>query len=371
MQLSDRLTIDAPRRTADGFLAVRARAARSGVYDYLASEVDAPSTFAATDTVKIYRDPAEVFAKESVASFLAKPITNDHPSVAVNADNWRDHARGTVMGAMKDGEYLAFDLVFMDKSAIAALDSGKRELSNGYSCSLDWTPGTAPDGSTYDARQVGIRGNHVALVDKGRAGPDCAIADSFARCDANPTAISDFNEGKNTVPKIIIVDGLPVDLTDVNAVEALLVKKDAAIAAGQTALDAANAALSVEQGKVTALESQLADAKAASDPAAIDKRVADRSALVAAAKVAFPDVVTDGKSDDEIRAAVVVAKLGDKAPTDSQMIAGAFAVLTADAPAPVVNIAPASTGDASAQAIDSARAKMIADMKGEAPAIAA
>lgn len=344
MQFTDRLTFDAPRRTADGYMATRARAARAGVYDYLASEVGAPDTFKATDTIKIYRSEAEVFAKDSVRSFLNRPITDDHPTEAVTAANWRDLARGNIAGAMRDGEYLAFDLVLMDADAIAAVDAGKRELSNGYSCQLDWTPGTAPDGTAFHARQTNIRGNHVALVDKGRAGPECAIKDGekFAACDAVT-----FTTKEARVPKIIIVDGLPVDLADVSAVEALLVKKDAAIAASATALADANTALATEQGKVTALQSQLDAAKAAAEPAAIDKRVADRSALVALAKGAFPAVVTDGKSDDEIRAAVVAAKLGDNAPTDAGMIAGAFAVLTADvkATAEVVNIAPARVAD--------------------------
>ena len=354
MQIADRLILDAPRRTSDGYMAVRAKAARAGVYDYLASEVAAPDTFKATDTVKVYRSEAEVFAKDSVQSFINRPITNDHPREAVSATNWRDHARGNVAGAMRDGEYLAFDLVLMDADAIAAVEAGKRELSNGYTCQLDWTPGTAPDGTTYDARQIGIRGNHVALVDKGRAGPECAIrdGDKFAACDAVI-----FTAKEDRVSKTITIDGLPVNLGDAAAVEAVLAKKDQAIADSAKALADANAALATEQGKVAALESQLADAKDAAEPAAIDKRVADRTALVALAKAAYPEVVTDGKTDDEIRAAVVAAKLGDKAPTDARMIAGAFAVLTDEVSAEVVNLSPASIADGASvvTAIRSAR----------------
>jgi hypothetical protein len=350
MQIADALILDAPRRTSDGYLAVRAKAARTGVYDYLASEVGAPDTFKATDTVKIYRSEAEVFAADSVRSFINRPITNDHPRDNVTAANWRDHARGNVAGALRDGEYLAFDLVLMDAAAITDVESGKRELSNGYSCQLDWTAGTAPDGTAFDASQTAIRGNHVALVDKGRAGPECAIKDKFAICDANPDALK-FTTKEDRVSKTITVDGLPVNLGDAAAVEALLVKKDAAIADAGKALTDTKAELATEQGKVTALQSQLDEAKAASSPESIDNRVADRSALVALAKSAHAAVVTDGKSDDEIRAAVVIAKLGDKAPTDVAQIAGAFIVLTADAKPAVTNIAPARVlGDAEKEA---------------------
>ncbi|MEY4838682.1 MAG: hypothetical protein RLZZ475_2541 [Pseudomonadota bacterium] len=353
MLIADRLTLDAPRRTADGFLAVRAKAARTGVYDYLAAEVGAPEDrFKPTDRVKIYRDEAEVFAADSVRSFIGRPVTNDHPREPVTAGNWRDHARGTVMGAMRDGEYLAFDLVLMDSATISAVEAGKRELSNGYQCQLDWTPGTAPDGTRYDARQTGIRGNHVAVVDQGRAGPECAIKDGerFALCDANPAALAAIKE---TTVKKIVLDGLQVDLADADAVAAAISKLQDKAATATTALADANAKLATETGKVTALEAKLADAEARCAPAAIDKLVADRSALVTLAKAALPTLDAAGKTDAEIRRAVVAAKLGDKCPVNDAEVAGAFVVLTADvkpaAAAPVQNIgAPAFTADTAA-----------------------
>lgn len=328
--LADRLVLDAPRRTADGYLAVRAKAARTGVYDYLAVEVGAPASFKPTDTVKVYRDAAEVFAPDAVRSFIGRPITNDHPREGVTAANWRDHARGTVMGAMRDGEYLAFDLVLMDAGTIAAVEDGKRELSNGYQCTLDWTPGTAPDGSHYDARQIGIRGNHVAVVDRGRAGSECAIKDGerFALCDANPAALSALSMEKRM--KTITLDGLPVNLGDEAAVEAAIAKLQDKAAQAATALTDANAKLATETGKVAALEAKVADAEAKLAPAALDKLVADRAALVGQAKAVVADLDPAGKTDAEIRRAVVTAKLGDKCPVEDAAVAGAFAVLTAD-----------------------------------------
>jgi hypothetical protein len=60
-----------------------------------------------------------VFDERSVRSFIGKPVTDDHPASPVTTANWRDHARGTIMGAMRDGDYLAFDLLLTDASAIA------------------------------------------------------------------------------------------------------------------------------------------------------------------------------------------------------------------------------------------------------------
>lgn len=352
MFFTDTLTLDAPRKVKGGFMAVRARAARSGVYDYLGSEVDPTGQhFKPTDTVKVYRDAADVFDKASVASFIAKPITNDHPTVAVNADNWNAYAKGTVMGALKDQEYLAFDLMLMDGPLIADVESGKRELSNGYSCELVIGDGIAPDGTAYQAKQVNIIGNHVAVVAKGRAGSQCRIADSggnsFAQCEANPTAITDFN---NEGPKMkIMLDGLHVDLSDAEAVKAAFDKKDKALADSAKALTDANTKVGTLTAEKSALEKQLVDAKAID----LDALVADRASLVATAKAYDAKIVTDGKASEDIRREVVAADLGDAAKDfDASQIAAAFAVITKDAGKAadkVVNIdVPKVTHDAAA-----------------------
>lgn len=355
MFASDRLTLDAPRRTSDGYMAVRARAARTGLYDYLAAEVGAPSTFKPTDTVKVYRDASEVFAVDSVRSFVGRPITNDHPAEPVSAANWRDHARGTVMGAMRDGDYLAFDLVLMDAAAIKAVESGKRELSNGYQCALDWTPGTTPDGQHYDARQVGIRGNHVALVDAGRAGPNCAIKDgeAFALCDANPAALAGFSTKENIRMSTITIDGLPVNLGDEAAVRAVIAKKDAALDAATSELTDAQAKIGALTGEKAVLEKSLADAKALSEPAALDKRVAERVKLIGDAKKLLPTVTVDAMDENAIRRSVVASKLGSAADAmDDSAIAGAFVALLTNVDdgkqdaQTVHNLAPAKFADA-------------------------
>ncbi len=190
---TDVLTLDAPKRTRDGYMAVRAKAARTGVYDYAGSEVDPENKHGLRDTpiVKVLRDDQTVFDNTSARSFIGKPITDDHPAEPVTSKNWKDLARGTVMGAMRDGDYLTFDLLLTDAEAIAKVDAGKRELSNGYSTDLQFGDFTAPDGTKCQARQTSIVGNHVALVDRGRAGSNCAIKDRFAACDALPIALQD------------------------------------------------------------------------------------------------------------------------------------------------------------------------------------
>jgi hypothetical protein len=403
MLFADKLSFDHPRKTQDGYMVVRARAARAGIYDYLGREVDPEGkTFAADQVVKVYRPEEEVFAQDSVASFLMKPVTNDHPAQPVTAANWRDHAKGVVGKAMRDGDFLAFDIVLMDKGIISDVESGKRELSNGYASVLDFTAGQTEDGQQYDARQSQIRGNHVAVVDKGRAGPLCRIGDA-ATCATLPAAelieiltdertYSDGSDGhKNNAAssgggqvatKTITFDGLPLEVTD--AAEAAIAKLQGQITTLTTAKDAAEtkvgeltATVSTKDGEIAALEQKVKDA--AVSPAQLEKLVADRSALIAQAKGIEPNVATDGKTEAEIRKAVVSARLGDSAKDmDDAAIAGAFTVLAKDVKVdPVRNvlsggITPVEDAKAEyAKARDEARKNLSDAWRPAAPANAA
>lgn len=332
MFLSDRLTLDAPRITSEGYMAVRARAARKGIYEYIGAEVDPSGTkFKPTDTVRIFRPDDEVFARDAVHSFLMKPITDDHPSEPVTSSNWADKARGVVAGAMRDGDYLAFDLVLMDAKLIADVQSGKKELSNGYATDLKFEAGTAPDGSAYDAVQRSIRGNHVAVVKAGRAGPECRIADSIALCDSAPTNL--FVRGDNKMPDLvkIVRDGIPVEVTNdaktiIDGLDAKIKKLTDDLAAANTQVGTLTATVSTKDGEIAALNSKLTDA--ALTPAKLDAAVAARAKIVDAAKLIKADIAIDGKTDAEIKRAAVAAKLGDAAAAmDDAAINGAFAVL--------------------------------------------
>lgn len=358
MLFADALTLDAPRRTRDGFLAVRAKAARTGVYRYTGSEVDPENKHGLRDkaSVNVLRDDSVVFDKKAVSSFIGKPITDDHPSEAVTAANWRDHARGTVMGAMKDGEYLAFDLLVTDAEAIGKIDGGKRELSNGYAADLEFGQFTAADGTICDARQASIIGNHVALVRAGRAGSTCRIGDA-AICDAAPPSIFDSLTKEKPV-KTMLIDGLTVDVSNADTAEAtiktLLATRDG-IVAKLTDAEAKIATLTTEKAtldaKVVTLEQQAKDA--ALTPAQL-RDAAKSYALVVDKAKAFGVTVTDAMDETAIQNAVVAAKIGDAAKdwTDAQ-IAASFATLTAGHK-PADPVRDAFSGGLSASTVDAA-----------------
>ena len=306
------------RRTADGYLVARGLAARSGVQVYRGSEVGRPNM----DLVRVYRPETEIFARDSLATYAFKPVTNDHPSVAVTADNWREHAVGYVGGeVVRDGEHIVVPLMLADASVIAAVEAGKQELSAGYSTQLDWTPGTTPDGEQYDAVQREIRINHVAVVDAGRAGPSARIADAAT----NPQPSQQQERSMTDANRVsLVVDGLTVSLA---AQDAQIVQRHIESLTARLA-DAEKKARDMEEEKRKddeEHEKAMAKRDAAIDDlkskvlsdADLDARVQRRADLVATARRLVGDAIKpEGKSDADIRRAVVAAKIGDEAIAD-------------------------------------------------------
>lgn len=124
--------------------------------------------------VIVRRDAKEVFRPETIASFEGKPFTLQHPDVFVNPSNWSQLARGIVQNVRRgSGEQendLVADLLVTDKTAIEAIRSGLREVSCGYEAEYVET-------GVGRGEQINIIGNHIALVEEGRAGAAYAIND--------------------------------------------------------------------------------------------------------------------------------------------------------------------------------------------------
>lgn len=125
----------------------------------------------------LFRDPAELAA--GAHTFARLPILKRHTSAPFTAvDAEKDLIIGSIGSNVRFNDpYLDADLAFWDADAIAAIDTGAiRELSCGYRYDADMTPGEY-QGQPYDGRMTNIVGNHLALVEVGRAGPDVLVAD--------------------------------------------------------------------------------------------------------------------------------------------------------------------------------------------------
>lgn len=361
--MADRLTLDAPRRTKDGFLAVRAKAARTGVYQYGGREVDPENKHGLRDTaiVNVLRDESTVFDATSAQSFIGKPITDNHPSKPVTSANWRDHARGTIMGALRDGEYLAFDLLLTDAAAIAAVDAGKRELSNGYDANLEFGDFKAADGTVCQARQTRISGNHVALVDHGRAGSDCRITDA-APCEPAPQSLFDSLTKEKPV-KIVLIDGLSVDVSNADTAATTIATLIAARDTATTEVSTLKTSVAAKDTEIATLKTenqQLKDAKPTPaqlrDAAKVYGQVCDKAKALGV-------TVTDAMDEGAIMKAVVTKVMGDSAKDwNDEQIAASFAVATKDAKPATQSVQPLGNSGAGASAISIRDAARVASL---------
>lgn len=161
-------------RTPDGFLYCEGvRIASTKPLLYRADEMRKcrPSN----GMILMDRPPEVLFSADTIASFNGKPITNDHPDTLVGPKQWKKESVGVVLnpraGTGVDSGFLLADMLITDENAIDAVEKGKIEVSCGY----DQDHAEIKPGYGKFTR---ITGNHVALVEKGRCGPQCAIGDT-------------------------------------------------------------------------------------------------------------------------------------------------------------------------------------------------
>ncbi len=332
------------RTTADGYLVADAAVARTGIQEYLGSEVGRPDM----PIVRVYRPEEEVFSRDSLNSYAHRPMTNNHPDGPVVSKNWRQHSVGQTGGeVVRDGEFVRVSMVLMDQAAIDDYKSGKRELSMGYSAEIEFVDGVTPDGEQFDAIQRSLKMNHLALVDKARGGDRLRIGDRSGPDADNNGPTENQPKGANTMAdnlRKVVLDGLTIETTEqgeqaIAKLQGIVSDSAKQLTDAQAVHDAAIAAKDAEMAKKDA-EIESLKAKVLSD-ADIDKRVSERADLVTTAK-GLVDHDYSGMGGDAIKAHVVKAKFGDAAVTDKSQayIDARFDVLVEQgAPADPVRVA--------------------------------
>jgi hypothetical protein len=264
----DEVRLDGPKRTPQGGLKAAAYLTRSGVFTYHRAD---------GSVVREYRPEDEVFKADSLGSLASAPVTRLHPSRPVDAKTFRKVAVGYVGETVsRDGDKVAATVYVQDSDAVEAVEKGLRQVSCGYRCDIDETPGVTADGQAYDRVQRNVFYNHVALVPVGRAGAEVAL-----RLDAADNLV--FEE--------------PMQTTET--------KNDAADKMVEALTKATERADAAEK-QVAALKQELAEMPA---------KLAARAALEAkAVKLCGAEFKADGLSDEQIKDAMVDAaiKASDK-----------------------------------------------------------
>lgn len=164
VQRFDSLPLDATYFTDEGYLVDHPIVTSVGIFVY--HNPDGSER-------RELRLPEEVFAEKSLASYKGKPIIITHDAGYVDTENVQEEGIGTILSnGYRDGNDVRAEIVIHDIDSVKR--SGMRELSCGYNLRLDETPGVW-EGQPYDAIQRDIEINHLALVNKARAGEQARL----------------------------------------------------------------------------------------------------------------------------------------------------------------------------------------------------
>lgn len=179
---------------------------RAGILEYYGSELIDGFDGDEIDGVKIIPDkvyrvyipPEEL--ERAADSFKLLPITNDHEWLGNGGADARDFQEGSTGESVTVKDDMIFvPLKFTGDEIITALNQGKEELSASYTNTL-----SKSDSADYEFVSTDIKGNHVALVEKGRCGPDVKVLNK--QMERKHMKIK--NEMK------LILDGKEIDLNE-------------------------------------------------------------------------------------------------------------------------------------------------------------
>lgn len=147
--------------------------ARTGWMMYGPGET--PITVGSAGIAYVERTEDDLFNADCLGSFMGAAVVDEHPEDDVTPANWKKLAKGFATtnvrrGMGDDADVMLADLIATDQGLIDSILAGKREVSLGYEADYEQT-------GAGQGRQTNIIGNHIALVEKGRCGPRCAIGD--------------------------------------------------------------------------------------------------------------------------------------------------------------------------------------------------
>lgn len=264
-----------------------------------------------------YRPEEEVFHADSLASLSGVPITDGHKGLKN-----RDNPAGIVGTVLSKGEKSDLDVTAEIVVHDATKLGKKRELSMGYTCNVVDTPGEW-NGEKYDSIQKNIRYNHLAVVEKGRAG------NARLRLDHDDAASFPFDQENDTMadPKMATVRLDDIDYQAAPEVVNALKKAGTDTVALQKRFDTLEAERDSLKTKLADAEKKMGEVKTTARAeiqarlelegvATAQKVKFDENDTDAALKVKIlgklsPSLKLDGKSEDYIASAFDLAVASD------------------------------------------------------------
>lgn len=150
---------------------------KAGIFPYLGKQIS-PS-LEPDKIYQVYRPEEEI--KKAADTFKLVPLVDDHTMLGPEFTPAEQKGVHGVLGEdiqERNGTLFA-DVKIFSEQLKREIQDGKKELSLGYFCKYDLTPGQY-NGMHYDAVQRDLKGNHIALVDNGRMGHDVRVMDAMA-----------------------------------------------------------------------------------------------------------------------------------------------------------------------------------------------
>ena len=289
------------KKTDEGYLAGRPIVTNIGVFPY--QQQDGSVRFE-------LRHPEDVLDRASLNTLKMKPVTNDHPMDEVNVQNVRDVQVGSLGDDIfYDSYHVSIGMIINDDGAIDDVMRGKRGLSCGYFARIEDESGVFL-GMPYDVRQRDIGYNHVAVVDRGRAGDAARIKlDHIDKRTAYYIVGKKFKEDSNMNLKKIVLDGMEYQAEEAVVKALNKYKKDCGEL--QTKLDDATTKAEKLQAEKDSLSEkndqlgkELEDAK--NDSSKIDEAVKERLGILHNADRAGVEV-KDEMSPVDIKKAIITS----------------------------------------------------------------
>lgn len=299
--ICDRITYAVTKRefTDEGFLRVPGRVARSGTQQYLARELQLEDRDP-NDVITVYRPSEEVFNADSLATYLGADVTINHPSDLVTPETYRSVAVGTVTSVGRQvGDFVEADMLIKAKDSIEAVDAGKVQLSAGYTAEYEHSPGVTPDGVSYEFIQRDIRINHVALVDRARAGFQARLYDEKPEGHKMPKVVLDSASGRS----VEVADEATAALIG-DTIDRLTKRASDA----ETTAKAEKEKADKMEAEKDAAEEKAEKAEKASNDEAIKARIGEvTNVMTAARKLAGDEFTCDSVDPVEIKRAAMAA----------------------------------------------------------------
>lgn len=294
--------------TDEGYMVGVVKCARTGLQDYHSSELG----LMGDSIIQVNRSEQEVFSEDSRKTYSHAPVTMGHPTENVTAKNWDELAVGEVSTDVKfEAGWVHVPIIVKAADAIAKIKDGIREISMGYGCQIAFADGK------YE--QTNIKINHLAFVDKARAGSQARIGDDARKWGAAPITTEDHMADLITV--VVGDKAVQMSVLDAATFEAF---RTSIIADHKAEIDAKD----TEIGKLKAENAETA--KAVLDDGAIELLVADRMAVTEKAKTLVKDFDGSGKSISEMKRMAVQSVYGDEAAhkdvSDAE-ISGIFSIM--------------------------------------------